>query len=205
MTMTPEEIQTHLNAIKQTVPTLQGWCTPEKAEAMARLIIETRPSVVVEIGVFGGRSLLPQAMALRVVNSGKAFGIDPWSREACLEGKNDKANDDWWASINLDGVRHGCIAAIAAHNLQHWCALIHAHSAAVCDCFSRIDVLHIDGTHSELASVRDVANYMPKVPAGGFIWMDDTDWPTTQKAVGMVTEACDEVKAVGNCRLYRKR
>ncbi|MBI2809024.1 MAG: hypothetical protein HYX68_28910 [Planctomycetes bacterium] len=44
---------------------LEGWCTPEKAQMLAALIIDALPALCVEIGVHGGKSLIPQAMALR--------------------------------------------------------------------------------------------------------------------------------------------
>lgn len=191
--------------IAVALDSMPGWCTPAKARAMAELILETEPDVVVEIGVFGGRSLLTQAMAAQLVGHGRVYGIDPWRREACLEGKNDPANDAWWSSINIEDIQRQCVDAIWRYNLQHHAIVLRAHSADVADLFPIIDILHIDGAHSELASVRDVTNYLPRVRPGGHIWFDDTDWATTARAVAMVAEQCEPIKDVGACRLFRKR
>ena len=69
----------------------------------------------------------------------------------------------------------------------------------------QIDILHIDGNHSELASVRDVTTWLPRVKSGGYIWFDDTNWATTQRAIALLYVSCEVVKDVGDCRLFRKR
>jgi predicted O-methyltransferase YrrM len=63
---------------------LPGWCTKEKAYTLASLVIGTRPAVIVEVGVFGGRSFLPMALALKELGKGMAIGIDPWSPAASV-------------------------------------------------------------------------------------------------------------------------
>jgi hypothetical protein len=49
-----------------------------------------------------------------------------------------------------------------------------------------IDILHIDGNHSEEKSVRDVLLWSSSVSPLGAVVMDDTDWQTTQKAVKLL-------------------
>lgn len=203
-------------AITRVVPQMQGWCTVEKALAMAQLIEDTKPNVIVELGVFGGRSLIPQALALQAqqsspVSPARIYGIDPWKKDACLEGTNDKANDEWWAKLDLEAIHRGCMEVIWHYNLDRHCTVIRAAGEHVAELFpdfdgaESIDILHIDGNHSELASTRDVGLWLPRVASGGYIWLDDTDWATTQKAVEMVSEQCDLVKDFGKFRLYRKR
>jgi hypothetical protein len=193
--------------ISRTVPAMQGWCTVEKALAMAQLIIESNAAMVIELGVFGGRSLIPQAMALRELSLGMIYGIDPWTKDACLEGTNDPANDEWWAKLDLEEIHRGCMRAIRENALDQWCSVIRAKGENVHTLFppASIDILHIDGNHSEVASVRDVELWLPKVRVGGHVWLDDTDWATTKRAATLLTDACDVVKDVGPCRLFRKR
>ncbi len=192
--------------ISSTVPHMPGWCSVEKALAMAELICKTKPDVVVEIGVFGGRSLIPQAMALMELGRslGVIYGIDPWKKESALEGKNDPANDDWWSKVNLHDVHAKAVEAIWQHGLDAYCTLLRCPSQACFGMFTDIDILHIDGNHSTEASCRDVRLYLPKVRIGGYIWMDDTDWPTTQAAVKLLEAQCKHVSSVGACRLYLK-
>lgn len=186
---------------------LEGWCSEAKAEAMAALIMETRPKLCVEIGVFGGRSLVAQGLALAAVNEcGLIYGIDPWTREAVLEGENDPANDAYWASLDLAGVHERFAVAVSGLGLWRTVRLVAvpAHHAYRAFADRSIDVLHIDGNHSQYTSCRDVDLWLPRVKPGGFVWADDVDWPTTQRAVAMLGGACERVKDIGNCRLYRK-
>ena len=200
--------------IKTVVPSLQGWCSIEKANALAEVVIEAEAKLIVEVGVFGGRSLVPLAMAA-ALTGGVAYGIDPWRREANLEGVNDPANDAWWASVDIEAIHRAANDAIWSNGLSENCALIRARSETVCGLFQSIDVLHLDGNHSELASCRDVANYLPRLRAGGVLIFDDVNWHTTARAIGLVTAECDTLHDVithddkggvsGHCRVFRKR
>lgn len=192
--------------IEETVPKMEGWCSEEKALAMAELVLEQKPLTVVEIGVFGGRSLIPQAMALRENGAGRIYGIDPWQLDAAIEGDNGKENDDWWIqNVKLNEIHQLCMTEIWKHQLEERCVIIRAGSQYCTNLFKKIDLLHIDGNHSELTSCRDVQLYGPKVRKGGFIWFDDTDWNTTKKAVQIMEEMADKVRSVGACSLYQKR
>ena len=68
---------TKLVAVKSTalqaMKELEGWCTDNKASILIDLILESKPTIIVEIGVFGGKSLVPMAFALKENNWGKAL------------------------------------------------------------------------------------------------------------------------------------
>jgi hypothetical protein len=133
------------------------------------------------------------------------FGIDPWRKEYAIEGECSKENDDWWASVDLDAIHKSCVQHIWKNGLQNWCTLLRCPSQNCVNLFPSIDVLHIDGSHSELSSCRDVNNYLPNVASGGHVWFDDVDWLTTRKAVGMVEQCCQKILTIdGKCNLYRK-
>lgn len=192
--------------IGDTVSKMEGWCSEEKAVAMAELILESFPKTVVEIGIFGGRSLVPQAMALKEMGAGVIYGMDPWQLDAAIEGDNGKVNDDWWIkNVKLNEIHQLCMAEIWNHKLEQSCVVIRSGSQFCVNLFRKIDILHIDGNHSELTSCRDVQLYVPKVRKGGFIWFDDTDWSTTKKAVQMLEKVADKIREVGSCSLYQKR
>lgn len=187
-------------------PKIEGWTTPEKAKAMAELILKHRPPLVVEIGVFGGRSLVPQAMALQELGTGIVVGIDPWTHEAALEGEVGAGNAEWWGKLDLDNIAKGAWAAVQDEGVAKHAVLARAGSEAAAPLFmpGAIGVLHIDGNHSELASCRDVELYYPLVQSGGYIWFDDADWSTTQKAITLLDGRCRRVSVVGTCLLFRK-
>jgi hypothetical protein len=144
-------------------------------------------------------------MAAQQNGLGIVVGIDPWTKNAVLEGDNDEANADWWTNkINLSAIAMGCWQAIEDEGLNERVVIVRAQAHLVADYFRDIDILEIDGNHSELSSCRDVSLYLPRVKAGGFVWMDDSDWPTTQKAVAMLDSACERVQQVGSSVLFKK-
>lgn len=199
------QLEAEISGFINASPQPEGWCSLEKAVAMAQLITEQKPHCVVEIGVFGGRSLIPQAMAIRANDRGMIYGIDPWKKSVAIEGENSKENDEWWLKLDLEGIAIGCMHHVWNNKLDSWATIIRAPSQNCRHLFPSIDILHIDGAHSELASVRDVLNYLPRVKPGGYVWFDDTDWETTKRAVALVESECSKVKMVGACALYRKR
>lgn len=190
--MSETELPEHIKAyIKENLRDygLQGWCQPQKAQAMCLLVMQTRAECVVEIGVFGGRSLIPMAMAMQV---GTAFGIDPWETETAIEGSTDDVNNNWWKSVDLNDIMRGALDAIRKAGMEKRICVMPMHSRQAKKHFRKmsIDILHIDGCHSEHASMRDVVDWLPLVRHGGFIWMDDVNWASTAKAVAMLDKQC---------------
>jgi predicted O-methyltransferase YrrM len=185
---------------------MEGWCSVEKACAMAALILRTRPAISVEIGVFGGRSLVAQALACRHVG-GLVWGVDPWKADAALCGVAERENIEWWSKIDYETIYRGCISAVLAQGLTQACNILRTTSDRAVLLFDdkSIDIVHIDGNHSEGASTLDVSMWLPKLKQGGHIWFDDTDWSSTKKAQNMLSEACDQLGNVGTCALYQKR
>jgi hypothetical protein len=202
---------------------LDGWCWLEKAVAMCELIESTKPRTLVEVGIFGGRSMIPQALALKEVGSetrntsfdfgpGVIFGMDPWLKSASIEGEHKPEDTEWWAKLDHGFVMRKFLNRIDELGLVDICIPIRCSSHAAARLFAEesVDILHIDGNHSELASMRDGALYFPKVRLGGHIWLDDIDWPTNASLVRFLDERCEMVQELahrpkGHCRLYRKR
>lgn len=190
---------------------LEGWCSLEKARAMARLILEHRPAVSVEIGVFGGRSFVAQALTCKHLEHGHVFGVDPWRADDALRGVQEKENIDWWQKLDYERIYRDCLAAVIKYDVRNYCTVLRMSSEQAVSLIGDVDVLHIDGNHSEEASTLDVMLYLPKVKTGGFIWFDDVDWYTTKNAVRLVEEACDKVREIAKtkknslCVLYQKR
>lgn len=76
---------------------LPGWCELDKARMMCGLLLREQPETVVEIGVYGGKSLVPQALTLRHNKRGVIYGIDPWTNSSCTENYPDDLG--WWEEI----------------------------------------------------------------------------------------------------------
>lgn len=187
------------NAIKN-YESIEGWCTREKAIKMMEYIPEN--GVAVELGVWGGRSLLPIAMKC----SGTVYGIDAWDVDASLEGKNDIANDEWWSKLNYNGMYN------YAQNLMktNGCTNVKLIRMKSCDSIilfedNSIDFLHQDSNHSEEVSCIEVELYHTKLKSGCYWCFDDTNWPTTKKAQDLlVSKGFTEIFDSGSWKIYRK-
>lgn len=210
------QADTGIDALKQEVsallPTLEGWCSKTKAAAFIDLIIETKPDVCVEIGVFGGSSLYPTASALKYLGNGIAIGIDPWDKIECikyLDPIEDAEHLKWWGSLNIHYIYQSLCNMLRKQKLEDYVKIIKATSEKALSMIGEkeIDILYLDGNHSEFCSTQDVKLYLPKVRTGGYIWMNDTLWKERQDAVDLLVEGCDVIRLIdnGNCILFKKR
>lgn len=167
---------------------LEGWCTKNKASVLIDLVFMLKPTTIVEIGVWGGKSLVPMAYALKASQNGKVFGIDPWDSFASADGM-DGVNYDWWSSVDHEKILRGLQAKITEFALEEQVVLIKATSEQA-PIIPNIDILHIDGNHSEKASCLDVKKWVPLVRKGGLIIFDDITWGTNASAVSWLDENC---------------
>jgi predicted O-methyltransferase YrrM len=208
MEMTLEELIA--KAVK-LLPAIQGWCSPEKATALIETIVSRRPELCVEIGVFGGSSLIPQALALKHNGRGTIVGIDPWTRDAALESMVAEEHRTWWSKLDLDSVYRHCVAHVEHQQLENFVMLRRSKAEDEAGAFpdGSIDLLHIDGNHSEEPALRDVELYLPKVKAGGIIFFDDVHWNdggvnTTRKAIVRLLTTCTKLRLVSDCMILQK-
>lgn len=193
------------STIKHSLPLMEGWLTVARGMEMAELVVTIEPETVVEIGVFGGRSLLAQALALRDVGRGVIYGIDPWKKQTAVEGQTDDESKKWWQNLDLEAIHHKAMQSIWKWNLDKHVVILRSASEHCVQCIPPIDILYIDGCHSEETSCQDVRLYLPKVKQNGYIWFDDSDWLSTQKAMMMLDASCVKTRDAGNYRLYVKR
>lgn len=208
------------NYIANVMPHMEGWCSPEKAKALVARIYKYRPAIIVEIGVFAGRSLIAMALAAHENKIGRVIGIDPWDSDASTQGfAEDNPNHDWWKNVvNHNYILDRCNQFIGDMGVKDRVTLCRGTSEHTLpgmliakDLIDTpfIDMLHIDGNHSEGCSTFDVENYVPLVRSGGVVVFDDVNWETTAKAQQKLNELCDFdefVEAEGQkCGFYMRK
>ncbi len=201
--------QLYQNEVLSHQTNLEGWCTPEKARHMMDLIYEIKPEVCVEIGVFGGASIYPTASALKFLNRGQVYAIDPWMNSYCLDGyTHDNPNYQWWSHVDLNYIHRKFVNMLDDFQLTSYCTIMRMTGLVALDCFAdeSIDILHIDGNHTENIALSDAKLYLPKVKKGGYIWLDDANWPTTLPAREFLLVNCmkDESRSTDEYFLFRK-
>jgi predicted O-methyltransferase YrrM len=192
---------------KQT--SFEGWCSPEKAKRMMDLIYKTKPKVCVEVGVFGGASIYPTASALKFLHKGQVYAIDPWENAPCLDGyRTDDPNYQWWNTVDLEKIYQGFEQMLNHYRLKRYCVVMRMTGMKALEHFTdeSIDILHIDGNHTENAALSDAEMYLPKVKKGGYIWFDDANWETTLPARTFLMLNCvkDESRSTSEYFLFRK-
>lgn len=192
------------DTIQTTCIALDGWTSPARLYMMADLILGEKPELVVELGVFGGRSFIAQALALKHNGEGLIVGVDPWRKAAAIEGENE-ANQKWWSTIDIEAIHRQAMQAVWDNQLEQHAVIVRSESQHCFQLFDGIDILNIDANHSEEASCRDARLWLPRVRKGGHVWFDDCDWPSTHKAQAIVGEHCDVVVDNGHWKLYRKK
>ncbi len=215
---TPDWLQPTSNAWKEYkqetinhIGSLPGWCSAGKAEKMMDLILEVKPNICAEIGVFGGSSMFPTARALNYILTGRVYCIDSWAQQPAIEGYSvGNPHYEWWSRIDYDGLLNGFLKMLSERNLANRCAILRMRSEDAVSWFAdeSIDILHIDGNHATEAVLKDVRLFLPKVKRGGYIWFDDADWPSTLPAQKLLLIQCFVIKerSEGNsCLLFQKR
>lgn len=177
-------------ATMEDVLNLEGWCTPQKAMLLYSLVREHKPQNVVEIGIYGGRSIVPIAAALRDNGAGEVWGIETWSGAGATTHRTSILNDFNWMNIDFARIKKNFLDFILRHDLQSVVRIIEAPSDRCGGLFDRIDFLHIDGNHSTYSAAQDVVKFLPKVPPGGIVVFDDIDWLTTRAGLDILRDTC---------------
>jgi len=191
---------------------LDGWCPLDKAVELAEMVLAEKPKLIVEIGVFGGRSIIPMALAAKVNdNDPQVIGIDPWAVGPVLEGTNSKENDLYWSSLDLEKIFADYERNLVKFGVAHFTLTLRMTDEFACHHFKpeSIDFLHIDGNHSPEVSMRYVTQWVPLVKPGGVIIFDDVLWDSQKGAVEILERSFRRVswKELGNkgsWAIYRK-
>ena len=205
----PQESRAIIDACRTT---LQGWCSDDKTWLLYHLVREAKPEVAVEIGIYGGRSIIPIARALRDNGYGTVTGVEAWTAGAATEQVTNLGNNFWWACHDYAVIKKDFFNFVLSHDMQMQVNVIEANSAHAHHCLGPIDFLHIDGNHSAFSASQDVVNYFSKLKPGGIIVFDDINWPSTHPALEIVMQATQllhvipvhEESTIPGCAAFRK-
>lgn len=190
--MKPTELFTRIETL---LPELQGWCSQDKAAALAAAVLALRPKVAVEIGVFGGSSFLPTALAMEACDCGHLTGIDPWSPDASTDGYVGE-NEAFWRAVDHEAVMQKFLGHVRELGLEQRVTIERKRSDDARPP-KVIDLLHVDGQHTDQA-VRDVKRFASKVRVGGLVCMDDINWTG-----GGVARGVEALLKFGFVEIYR--
>lgn len=180
----PVRVEALIKRIRSEAVTPKGGgCSPRKQRILACLIVTRDLKRSVEIGVFAGDSLFPQAAAMQRTG-GVAIGVDPWSASEAEQKDNldrilPQLGPGWAERMDWDGVYHDVAERIERYGLAAHCRLMRMPSQrASAEVEGPLDLVHIDGNHDYVRCADDLACWLPKLRAGGLLVLDDTAWET---------------------------
>jgi hypothetical protein len=146
-----------------------GWTSAEQARQMFDAVVKLRPIVSVEIGVYTGKGLVALGLAHKSIGYGKAIGIDPWLKDASVQGGLEFQSND-----HCEVVYQACLANIAVYGIEDYVTVLRSKSDDV-EPPANIGFLRIDGDHAG-GAIRDVQRFCPNVITGGILHLDDMNW-----------------------------
>jgi len=85
------------------------------------------------------------------------------------------ANRAYWGTVDHEAVYQSLVQNLERFELKTQVELIRAPSVSAEPIYD-IDLLHIDGNHSDITSFIDVTKWVPLVRPGGWIIVDDISW-----------------------------
>jgi len=170
-----------------------GGCSFEKGYMMAWLIANFNLKVSVDIGVYRGRSLFPQAIAHARFSRGIVYGIDPWDVELARLYDNTAARkeiNDFLDNTDLNAISMDVDRLNKERDFIAHCVLIRKKSEDAISQFKegmiKFGLIHIDGNHDIAMVLRDVELYLPLLADKGFVVMDDISWDSVRPAFDIV-------------------
>ena len=168
----------HQDYISHVVKHIPGFTSPEFLTELYRMALGKR--MVVEIGAFKGRSTAVLAKAC----SGLVYSIDIWDNRMYSPDTFDEkdgyatsidkclAYRIWFHNMRLLGVDTKVLPMIGN---SHWLERYFPPKS--------IDLLFVDGDHSEHMVLKDLQLYLPKLGDGGVMCGDDYDMPSVRRPV----------------------
>lgn len=180
-----------------------GGCSYQKALVLGFYIKEFDFKTSVDIGVYRGRSLYPQAIAHRDYSNGIAYAVDPYDNVSAVQ--NDRPDiqerlDSFAANTDFDKIFDQVVLLATNHGLEKSIKFIRktSHDASMFFAESNIQfgLIHIDGNHDTLYVMQDVIDYLPLLQSDGIIILDDISWNSVKPAFKYLE---DKMLLIGTC------
>lgn len=190
------------NQILKATDGLDGWCDKGKRITLANLVIAMRPRCIVEIGVWGGQSLIPMAMAAQYITNvalrPRVIAIDPWQASESVKGQEEK-DAKWWGEEvgqpQHDAVYGRFLLKLMELGLKSTVEVQRQTSAQYL-LTHPIDIFHCDANHGPQA-LEDVKKFGPAITQSGVVILDDLNWTG-----GNVGKAAEWLKENGFLELH---
>jgi hypothetical protein len=180
-----------LAAVFRHAETIPGMCDHEKIHALCEAFRYMPEGDIVEIGSWWGKSafvLLRLATCYRI---GNLLCVDPWSNEHLIQNDDTGLVDSVAVDadealiifkLNLLPYSQGHANYLRMPSTEA-ARVYNSRETVSTDAFGdttyegRIAMLHVDGNHSYACAMSDLVTWADKVVPGGWIVVDDYNWP----------------------------
>ena len=165
-----------------------GWNS--NSDVFGRLVEETKPSIIFEVGTWLGASAINMARnAKRLSLNTKIYCVDTWlgAEEFWTTGKDDPERN-----LNIKNgyprVYFDFLANVVGHGMQDVIIPIpntsHIGSIILSHLGLKAELIYIDGSHDYEDVKNDIRDYMPLLSPGGIMFGDDMKiWKGVERAV----------------------
>lgn len=180
--------------LKEIKTDFGGGCSLEKACLLAWLIKLYDLKTTLDIGVYRGRSLFPQAFAHAEFTKGVVYGVDPWEAEEAREHDVHPEIECKIAQFvdrtNFEEIFQQVLFLCRQFGYEEYCRILRKTSAEASIIFEEngvfFDLIHIDGNHDTDIVMKDIELYLPRLNPRGFIVLDDISWDSVKPAYQLV-------------------
>jgi predicted O-methyltransferase YrrM len=184
------QLPSRIAAVLDQIPSdFGGACSVSKANLIAWLIRRYGLQTTLDIGVYRGRSLFPQALAHQQYTGGIVYGVDPWSSVEAKENDNLILKDAIHAfadQLDFERIYQDVTLQIERLDLEAYCIILRQTSARAIEYFDQngiyFDLIHVDGNHDTEKAMQDISLYLPRLNREGFLIMDDVSWESVYAA-----------------------
>ncbi len=164
---------------------LLGWHSPQESHLYNEMVRALNSGTIVEVGVFGGASLLGVIESCQQTDS-HIYGVDPWDKIIIANGMPMPKDQQTTYRERIKKIRLNLENIIQCEKYDTHATLIHDFSvnAALQFGTESVDVVFIDGDHSYDAVLEDMSAWFPTIKQGGTMWGDDYGgWESVRMAV----------------------
>ena len=185
------ELYSDIQALLMQMPVDDGGgCSLGKAYLLALLIHRYSLKTTIDIGVYRGRSLFPQALAHARFTNGVVYGVDPWdaaeAKELDLSEELRARVDEFIEQTDFEKIYQQVILLRQRLHYEGHCSILRKTSADAARYFETqgalFGLIHIDGNHDTNIVKKDVQLYLPLLKSGGFVVLDDVSWASVKPA-----------------------
>lgn len=170
-----------------------GGCSVSKATVMSYIVKSQNIQKSIDIGIYKGRSFLPQAFVHKHYTGGVVYGVDPYTNQAAIEHDHKelaKEIKDFANTTDFEKLFKTVSRKIKSKGLEDHASIVRMTSndavATLSKDGTKYGLIHIDGNHDTHAVIDDINNYLPLLGNNGFIVLDDISWRSVRPAVDLV-------------------